>query len=64
MVHIHARDNKGVPTFKINVYKIIFEGIRKHCLDLVICGSCLGRNFPKVEKRSENIELKTGYVFF
>lgn len=32
--------------------------MRKHCPDLIICGSSSGRNFPEFEKRSEVIELK------
>lgn len=58
IAHIHARDEDGVPTYRKRVYAIIFEGIRKYCPDLVICGSCSGRNFPEFEKRSEIIEIK------
>ncbi len=58
IAHLHARDKDGVPTWKPEVYKEIFEGVRKHCPDLVICGSTSGRNFPEFEKRSSVIELK------
>ena len=58
IAHLHARDKDGVPTWKPEVYKEIFEGVRKHCPDLVICGSTSGRNFPEFEKRSAVIELK------
>jgi len=56
--HLHARLENGVPTYKKNSYREIFEGVRKHCPDLVICGSTSGRDFPEFEKRSEIIELK------
>lgn len=58
IAHLHARDELGVPTWKPEVYREIFEGVRKHCPELVICGSTSGRNFPEFEKRSAVIELK------
>jgi len=58
IVHLHARLENGAPTYKKNIYQEIFEGVRKYCPDLVICGSTSGRNFPEFEKRSEVIELK------
>jgi len=56
--HLHARLEDGVPTYKKSYYRDIFEGVRKHCPELVICGSTSGRDFPEFEKRSEIIELK------
>lgn len=58
IAHLHARDVDGVPTYRKSVYQEIFEGVRKHCPDLIICGSSSGRNFPEFHKRSEVIELK------
>lgn len=58
IAHIHARDEDGSPTWKKSVYRDIFEGVRKHCPDLVICGSTSGRIYREFEKRSEVIELK------
>jgi uncharacterized protein (DUF849 family) len=58
IAHLHAREMDGVPTWKPEVYKNIFEGVRKYCPDLIICGSTSGRNFPEFEKRSSVIELK------
>lgn len=58
IAHLHAREMDGVPTWKPEVYKEIFEGVRKYCPDLIICGSTSGRNFPEFEKRSAVIELK------
>ena len=58
IVHLHARDDNEVPTYKKSVYQSIFEGVKKHCPELVICGSTSGRNFPEFEKRSAVIELK------
>ncbi len=58
IAHLHARLEDETPTYQKANYQKIFEGVRKHCPDLVICGSTSGRNFPEFEKRSEVIELK------
>lgn len=58
IAHLHARNEDSAPTFKASIYREIFEGVRKHCPKLVICGSSSGRNWPEFEKRSEVIELK------
>lgn len=58
IAHLHAREDDGIPTYKGSTYREIFEGVRKHCPELVICGSTSGRDFPEFEKRSEVIELK------
>jgi 3-keto-5-aminohexanoate cleavage enzyme len=58
IVHLHARNEDGAPTFKRSVYQTIFEGVRQHCPDLIVCGSSSGRNWPEFEKRSEVIELR------
>lgn len=58
IAHLHAREDDGVPTYKKSVYQEIFEGVRKYCPDLIVCGSTSGRNFPEFEKRSEVIELE------
>ena len=58
LVHIHARDAQEVPTWDPQVYQSIFEGLRKHCPELVIGASTSGRNFPEFEKRSAVIELR------
>ncbi|MDQ3016640.1 MAG: 3-keto-5-aminohexanoate cleavage protein, partial [Bacteroidota bacterium] len=58
IAHLHAREEDEQPTYKKSVYREIFEGVKKHCPDLIICGSTSGRNFPEFEKRSEVIELQ------
>jgi 3-oxoadipate:acetyl-CoA acetyltransferase len=56
-VHVHARDADGKPTSSKLVYQKIFEGIRKHCPDLVLCASLSGRNVKEFGRRSEVLEL-------
>ncbi|WP_235294813.1 BKACE family enzyme [Portibacter lacus] len=57
LVHLHARDETGIPTYKSAVYREIVEGVKKYCNDLVICLSLSGRNFNELDKRSEALEL-------
>lgn len=58
IVHAHAREEDGTPSWKPEFYQKIIEGIRKHCPGLVICTSTSGRNVSEFEKRSAVIELK------
>lgn len=58
IAHLHARLADETPTYKQSVYQKIFEGVRKYCPELIICGSSSGRNTPEFEKRSEVIELR------
>jgi 3-keto-5-aminohexanoate cleavage enzyme len=58
IAHLHARNEDESPAYQKTIYRNIFEGVKKHCPDLVICGSSSGRNFPEFERRSEVIELQ------
>jgi uncharacterized protein (DUF849 family) len=58
IAHLHARDEAGTPSWKPEIYRDIFEGVRRHCPGLIICGSTSGRNFTEFEKRSAVIELR------
>lgn len=58
IVHIHARDENGEPTYKKEVFAEIIRGIRSRCPDLIICASTSGRAHNTFEKRSEVLELE------
>lgn len=58
LVHLHARDESGKPTYKKEIYGQIIAGIRKERPDLALGVSCSGRDFNEFEKRSEVLELK------
>ncbi len=62
IVHLHARDESGKPTWKKEIYKEIIDGIRSEDGygndSLVICVSASGRNWPDFERRSECLELE------
>lgn len=57
IVHLHARDSDGRPTYSAEPYEEMILGIRRYHPDMVICVSCSGRDFPEFERRSEVLEL-------
>jgi uncharacterized protein (DUF849 family) len=58
IAHLHARLDDGTPTDSSAVYSRIFDGVRKHCPDVVICGSSSGRNWPEFERRAAVLDLQ------
>lgn len=57
ILHIHARDEDGAPTFRRDVYARIIGGIRERRPDAIICVSLSGRHFPDFEDRSDPLRL-------
>ena len=57
IVHLHAREADGTPTYRGEIYEEMILGIREHFSDAIICVSCSGRNFPEFERRSEVLDL-------
>jgi len=57
MVHLHARDEHGHPTYRKEVYAQIIDGIRESCPDLIIGVSCSGRDFKALEQRADVLNL-------
>lgn len=57
IIHLHARDDEGRPTYRGEIYEEMILGIRRHFPDAIACVSCSGRNFPEFERRSEVLEL-------
>lgn len=58
MVHLHARDNNEIPTYKKEIYAEIISGIRTERPDLVIIASTSGRTYSEFEQRSDALNLK------
>ncbi|MDD3726640.1 MAG: 3-keto-5-aminohexanoate cleavage protein [Candidatus Ratteibacteria bacterium] len=61
IVHIHAREETGKPSYKKEIYARIIKGIRKKCPDLVISVSTSGRIHNTFKKRSQCLKLKGGF---
>jgi uncharacterized protein (DUF849 family) len=57
IVHIHARDDEGKPSYKKDIYAQIIEGIRQQCPELILCVSTSGRVYNEFEQRSQVLEL-------
>lgn len=57
MLHLHARENDGKPTYKKEIYSQIIRGIRKINPKVVICVTTSGRIFKSFAKRSQVLEL-------
>ena len=53
IVHLHARDKDGKPTWKAEIYEDIITRIREERPEMICCVSTSGRNWPEFEKRSE-----------
>jgi 3-keto-5-aminohexanoate cleavage enzyme len=56
IVHVHARDEHGQPTYKKEYYERIIRSIREVSPDVVICVSTSGRQYPELEKRIECLD--------
>ena len=57
IVHLHARDEHGKPTWRKEIFQEIIDGIRAEDgygeNALIICVSTSGRHWPDFERRSE-----------
>lgn len=52
IIHVHAREPDGEPTWRLEIYREIIDGIRSACPGLLISGSTSGRLWSDFEKRS------------
>lgn len=57
ILHLHARDEGGKPTWKPDIYRRIIAAVKNRCPDAVICVSTSGRTFGAFEHRSAVLEL-------
>ena len=57
IVHLHARDIDGRPTWKAEIYEKIITLIRRERPELICCVSTSGRNWSEFERRSEVLHL-------
>jgi uncharacterized protein (DUF849 family) len=57
IIHVHARDENGVPTHRAEHFAPIIEGIRRIDPELVVCATCSGRFVSDVDQRAEVLDL-------
>ena len=55
ILHVHAREVGGEPTWRVEIYQEIIDGIRDVCPELLISGSTSGRLWSDFEKRSMTV---------
>lgn len=58
MVHVHARDAQGMPTYRKEVFLEIFSKIREKCPDIIICATTSGRFHTDVEQRAQVLDIR------
>ena len=58
IVHLHARDSEGRPTYRAEVYAEIIRRIRERSPDVIVCVSTSGRLFKTFAERSEVLDLE------
>lgn len=70
LVHIHVRDEKGLPSSDPDLYAEVQEGVRKHCPGMIVQFSTGGRGRSMEERgsclvhRPDMASLATGSVNF
>ena len=57
IVHLHARDDRGSPTWRPEVYRGIVHAVRERCPDVIVCVSTSGRTFKDFEERAAVLDL-------
>ncbi len=57
IVHLHARDELGQPTYRKEIYGRIIASIREVCPEVIICVSLSGRHFTTFEQRADPLLL-------
>jgi uncharacterized protein (DUF849 family) len=56
--HLHARDEEGKPTYRLDIYREIVAKVKNKCPESIICVSTSGRTFKSFEQRSEVLNLE------
>lgn len=58
LVHVHARDERGLPTARKDIFDEIFERIRQKCPGIIICATTSGRFHADPAERAEVLDLQ------
>jgi len=58
ILHLHARLPDETPTYRSDIYREIFDGVRDACPNVLISGSCSGRVHGEFWQRSQVLELR------
>lgn len=58
IVHLHARDEHGEPTWRKEVFEEFIPAIRERCPDLVVCVTTSGRKATEFDQRADALRLE------
>ncbi len=58
IVHLHARDENGIPTHRREVHAEIIENVRAQCPDVIVCVSTSGRRVSEFDQRAAVLDLE------
>jgi len=58
VLHLHARDSDGAPTYRKEAYEEFIPEIRRRCPGVVICATTSGRLFNSLPCRSQVLDLE------
>jgi len=58
IVHVHARDAEGKPTYSRALFSRIIRGIRRERRDAIICATTSGRRYGEFRQRAAVLGLK------
>ncbi len=64
IVHIHARENDGTPSWRLEVFEQIHAEVRRHCPDIIINYSTGGVGIAKEERIKHITTLKPDMAAF
>jgi 3-keto-5-aminohexanoate cleavage enzyme len=62
IIHVHARDQNGAPTWRPEIYQEIISGIRAECPALLISASTSGRLWSEFEKRAAVLDCAPDFA--
>src|SRR5919206_134209 len=57
IVHLHARDEDGRATYRLDVYEEIVRKVRERAPDVIVCVSTSGRVFREFDQRAAALDL-------
>jgi len=57
ILHIHARDEEGKPTYRAEIFRDIISRVRQRFPEVIICVTTSGRIYNAFEQRSEVLDL-------
>ncbi|MGZ4359092.1 MAG: 3-keto-5-aminohexanoate cleavage protein [Gaiellaceae bacterium] len=62
IVHFHARDEQGQPSWRPEIYREIVSRVRERCDDVIVCVTTSGRLFSDYERRAKVLDLEDGLL--